>query len=147
MLRRDRSSRRGSRCRQAGEKAHFDDAALLRVQLTEAVECTIEGDYVHVDFFREIQSFLEGELAGVGSAALRSAVGASVLHQNLTHHVGGYAEEMSAILPFRRILPGEPQESLVHQGSALQGVVVAFALQIVMGQAPQLGVNQRHQRV
>jgi hypothetical protein len=54
---------------------------------------------------------------------------------------------MSAILPFRRILTGESQESLVHQGSALQGVVAAFALQIGMGQAPQFGVNQRHQRV
>jgi hypothetical protein len=60
-------------------------------------------------------------------------VGASVLHQDLPHQVGGNSKEVSAILPLWRTLSGQAKIGLVHEGRALQRVVAAFSLQIVMG--------------
>jgi hypothetical protein len=52
---------------------------------------------------------------------------------------------MGAVLPLRRVLPGQSQICLVHQGGALQGMVAALVPQVVVRQAAQLVVDQGHQ--
>jgi hypothetical protein len=70
-----------------------------------------------------------------------------MLDKNLPHEVCRNPKEMRAILPPRRILTRKAQIRFVDQGGALQRVVATLALQIMMRQAPQFGVDQRHQRL
>ena len=44
-------------------------------------------------------------------------------------------------------LLGEPDVGLVHQRGWLQGVSVPFVLKVMVGQLPQLGVDERHELV
>src|SRR5260370_1496625 len=69
--------------REPSKKAQLHDAALLRVQFTEAIEGAIEGKQVDVHPLREVQGFIEGELARVGSSALPTALAACALPHNL----------------------------------------------------------------
>ena len=72
-------------------------------------------------------------------------MGAGVLDQNLSHYPGGDPEEMGAVLPVGCVRSGQPQVRLMDQSRALQGMVAALALQIMVGQAAQFVVDQRHE--
>ncbi len=72
---------------------------------------------------------------------------ARILDQDLPHEAGRDSKKMGAILPLRQFLTDQADVRFVNQGSALQGVVGAFALQVPMRHAAQFGVNDRHQGV
>ena len=52
---------------------------------------------------------------------------------------------MRAVLQLRRFACQEAKVSLVHQSGALQGVILAFGLEVVVGDTMQFLVHQRHQ--
>ncbi len=59
------------------------------------------------------------------------------------------ADEVAAVVPAccRRALWREPQVHLVHERGRLQRVPAALLAQIVVRQASQLGIDQRHERI
>lgn len=70
-----------------------------------------------------------------------------MIHQDLPHQVGGYAEKLSARVPRGPGLVYQSQIGLVHQRGGLQGVVMPFAAQVGGGQRAELPINQRYQFV
>ena len=70
-----------------------------------------------------------------------------MFHEDLAHHTGSHTEEMGTILPLRDVVAHQANVSFVDQSRALQGVVGTFALQVVVGDLTQFGVDQRNQIV
>jgi len=54
---------------------------------------------------------------------------------------------MSAVLPLRKILGDQANISFVDESGALQGVAGTLSLQVVVSDAAQLVINERHQGV
>lgn len=81
------------------------------------------------------------------TAALGRLMPPGIVHQNAPHLLCGHPEELGPVLPVRLALIDEPQVSLVHQGSCLEGVSRALALEVALGLAVQLLVDDGHQLV
>jgi hypothetical protein len=62
--------------------------------------------------------------------------------QNLPHQLSADGQEMSTVLEGSGALLLQAQIRLVHQGGALQGVVRAFAPQIMMGSSAELVIHE-----
>jgi hypothetical protein len=57
--------------------------------------------------------------------------------------VGRHGKKVCAIVQSQGLVVYEPQIGFVHQCSALQRVTGALGLEMVMGKAPELVINQR----
>jgi hypothetical protein len=53
-----------------------------------------------------------------------------VVHEDPPHEIGGERKEVRAALPVDGLLVDQPDERLVHERRALDGVVVPFAPQM-----------------
>ena len=84
---------------------------------------------------------------GDACAPLGGGMSPRILHQDLAHQVSGNPEKVGAILPLRRILARQPHIGFVYQGRALQSVVGAFPLQVIVRQAAQFVVDHRHEDI
>ena len=60
-----------------------------------------------------------------------------MINQNPAHHLRGYAEEMSAVLPVHLSLIDKAQISLVDKRGRLQSVTRALQPQVAVGHAAQ----------
>ena len=69
-----------------------------------------------------------------------------MIHQDVPHQLCGYAKEVSAVLPLRHFLANQAQIGFVDQGSALEGVIGAFAPEMAARYPAQLFVNHGYQR-
>ena len=69
---------------------------------------------------------------------------AGIVHQDLPHELCGHGKKMCTVLPLWKILIDQANVSFVDQSGALQRVARALVLQIVMGDAAQLGVDEGH---
>ena len=81
------------------------------------------------------------------AAAFVACVSASVIDQDVSHHLGAYGEEVRAILPFESFLTREFQISLVDQSGCLQRVARAFVTHLAARDAAQFRVDERKQFV
>jgi len=70
-----------------------------------------------------------------------------VVHQHAPHHRRRHGEEVAAVHPRRAVLVGQAHVGVVHQGGGVQGVAVALAAQLAVGNAAQLIVDERNQPV
>ena len=68
-----------------------------------------------------------------------------MIDQTAAHDAGGNDEKMAAILPIDVFGRRQPQESLVDQGSGLQGVSGTLAPEIAGGDAMQVGHQEFEQ--
>ena len=89
---------------------------------------------------------MQAQRFGAIAAPLRAAL-PRVVHQHAAHDLRGQRQELLAVLPFERALSGQPDEGLVDQRGALQGVIAAFARQLPARHAPQVVVDQRPERI
>ena len=72
---------------------------------------------------------------------------AGEVHQYAAHQLGGYREEMCAVLPLNSIDVHQPQIGLVHQRGSLQHVTGSFSAHIESRQPAKFLVYQRHEPV
>ena len=82
------------------------------------------------------------------SAVARNRVPPSltrVVHQDAPHQRCSHREEVRAVAPVHGIDPGQAQVNLVDQGRGLQRVAVALVAHVVVGEAAQFLVNDRHE--
>ena len=131
---------------EAGEKAEFDDLALLRMEFGKAVERFVEGE--------DIQAFCFGSGDGLGKAELEdvtatfaSVVAAGVVHKNLPHQARGDTIKMFAVLPFGRLLADQPDKSLMDKSGALESMVRSFETEIMARHGAQFFVHEGHQQI
>ena len=68
--------------------------------------------------------FVQSQLQA--AVTFRSAMAASVVHQYLTHELGGDGKETGAAFKMHPLSLGEAHVSFVHQSSTLQSVRRAF---------------------
>ena len=133
--------------RQPAEEPQLDDARLARVELGQPGERGVERD--HVDRAlgrRRLQPLVERD-ARLAAAALQRVARARPLDQDLPHRVRGDGGEVGAVLPALGAVLEELEVRLVDERRRLQRLARALALQVVRREAPQLGVDQRHQRL
>ena len=95
---------------------------------------------------RRLQPFVERD-ARLAAAALQRVARARALDQDLPHRVRRDRAEVRAVLPALRAVLQQLQVRLVDERRRLQRLARALALEIVRGEPPQLGVDQRHQRL
>ncbi|MGA8440773.1 MAG: hypothetical protein WB762_31565 [Candidatus Sulfotelmatobacter sp.] len=67
---------------------------------------------------------------------------AGVVNQDLTRQPRSHADEVHAVPQIDRLAAGQPELGLVNQSRALQGVIRAFGLQVVVREPTQLLVDQ-----
>ena len=78
---------------------------------------------------------------------LAAAPGASAIHQDVPHDLGGEAEELRPVLPLHVGLVHELQVGLVYEGVRLQGVARTLPAE-VRGRPPvEVGVDETHQAI
>jgi hypothetical protein len=61
---------------------------------------------------------------------------ARVIDKNLSHQFSGDGEKMRPPFPGERLHPDQPEIRFIHQGSALQSVIRAFATEMKVSNAP-----------
>ena len=71
--------------------------------------------------------------------------GAAIINQDSTHQLRRNPEELVSVLPLSFTLIDQTEVSFVHEGGRLQSMVDTFLFEVVRGQAPQFGVEQRNQ--
>lgn len=84
---------------------------------------------------------------GGGSASFARHAGARVIHEDPAHDFRCNPEELRAVLPGNALLIDEPEVQLVDESRGYQRVLPPFAPQMPGGDATQLGIDQREQRV
>lgn len=131
---------------EAAEEAHFDDGALLLVELGECGEGVIEGDNLDTFARRDMEAFVKGERFHF-SAALFTVFGAGVIDQDAAHDLRGDALEVGAVLPADVALVHQFEEGFMDDAGALEGVAGALAAEVGGGEQVEFGVDQRHELV
>jgi hypothetical protein len=148
----------------AGEVAHLDDLHLSRVDPGELTQGGINSHQVLVTFAvivavlqrhwrrhrirpfsMAIAHLVQAHHLGA-AAALRGSPRTRVIHEDPTHEAGRESEELCAVLPIDRLLANEPQECLVDEGGALDGVVPSLVTQMTLRQ-PTKFVVQHHRQL
>ena len=86
-----------------------------------------------------------GEVSETPAPRLAASALASVVHQDSSHQRRGHGEEMSAVAPPQRVEARQAHVRLVDEGRRLQRVTGALAAHVVMGEAAQLLVDDRHE--
>ena len=129
--------------RQSPEELHFHDLSLSLVDARQLVQGVVQSQEFGISVDGQSVQVLEGDPAS--AVTFVGPAFAGVVHQDLTHEARGNGNEMRAVLQFHRLTSQQPQVGLVDQRRALQGVIRALGLEVVVRQAPQLFVDQRHQ--
>ena len=130
--------------RKACEEPEFHDARLLLIKRSQTFQGVVEHEDIEIDRLGGgLDAFIDRDLARA-PAALCRLMAASMFDQDLTHHTGCDSEKMSPILPLRDIVSDQPDIGFVNERRALKGVVGPFPLQVMAGDLPKFGVDQRN---
>src|SRR5579871_5993940 len=97
---------------QAGKKTQFNNARLLGVELSKALQRRIDGDYVPVLSADWRDRFLKGEKCGAAPPLQRLPF-ARVANQNPPHRMGRGSEELVPVLEIRTPLVDQLEIDLV----------------------------------
>ncbi len=129
---------------EAAEIEKFDEIGFARIDPGEVLEGFIEIDQALPGVWRDEDGILEGDF-GDGAAPFFTAIGASVIDQDLAHDAGGDGEEMDAVLPVEA--GAEDFEiGFVNETGCVEGAFV-LAAQAAMGEGAELRVNDGDQLV
>ena len=129
---------------QAGEEAHLDDPAELRIDLLQPLEGLLEGQQVDV---RSGSRFRYGLVQGqrhalAVSATLFPVPRPMVVDEHRPHHSAGQCVELGSPVERELVLVDDPEPSLVDQSRRLQRVPGVTATHAVLGEALKLGVGK-----
>jgi hypothetical protein len=139
---RDRKNLGGLFNGQPSEKTQLHDSGLLLVQAGEFPQGVVEGNQVNLTGDRQSHVFVQSQLQA--AVTFRGAMAASVVHEYLTHELGGDRKETGAAFKMHLLPPGKAHISFVHQSGALQSVRWAFLAQALVSQPAQICIDQRH---
>jgi hypothetical protein len=124
--------------REAAKVSQFDNPALARVHLLEAVQRFVKcQQLVRTLHLKKVPVLVERNLLKV-PATLGRPVPASRVDENLPHEAGSYTDEMRAALPVQVLIASQFQVGLMDESRWLQRVPRPFVTQIVPGEAAQL---------
>src|SRR5205807_3746973 len=84
--------------RQAAEEFHFNDLALLWIDLIQSLERVIKGNDFRRSLLRNYHGVIQRNLMRP-AAALCVSVAACMIHQDSAHQLCGNSEEVCAVLP------------------------------------------------
>jgi hypothetical protein len=129
--------------RKTSEETHFDNAALLLVDLRKLVEGLVERHQFGASLLANNQRRIEVNFDFC--TALRGGVASSIVHQNLAHQLRCDRQEMSAAFGFKGLLIEKAKVSLMNKCGTLQRVSRTFALQVIVRDLSQLPVDNRDQ--
>src|SRR4051794_7149141 len=104
---------------QSPEISQLHDPALLRIQAVQAAESIVQCDQIHLAAATHFTRVFETDQALSGSP-LGSPARTRMIDEYFAHHMGGYGDKPSAVLPFRIRLPREPEISFIDQRRGLQ---------------------------
>jgi hypothetical protein len=125
---------------QAAKETQFDESALLLVDPGESLEGVVDGKYVRVGKLGHGEGGIELDL--LARAALGGAAGACVVDENLAHEASSDSDKVGATASAEGVLPSEAQVGFMNQGSGLQGVAGALALQMMVSEGAEILVDQ-----
>ena len=111
---------------QPAKKSQFDDAALPRIELGQALERLVQGQELVGLLLGQQQRFFEWYPLQ-STLALRGPAGPGVINQHAAHHLRGDANEVRPVLPGSLGLIDQTKVRLVDQRSRLQRMVGSFA--------------------
>jgi len=135
--------------RKTAEVLHLDDFRGLRMLARQRVQRAIQVGQLHTVLggarLHRHGGFPSNPPA-IASAALRFAR-ARVIHQNPPHDARGDRDEMSPIGKGRRRIPKDAKIRLVHQRRRLQGMTAPLVMEMPLGDAVELRVDQGQQFV
>ena len=69
-----------------------------------------------------------------------------MIDEHAPHDLRRERQELLAVLPFEHALTGEPDERLVDERGALQGVIAAFARHLAAREAAHVVIDERPER-
>jgi len=113
-----------------------------RVELFESGESLIEHEELFglrpADCLHAIQGLL-----GDPAAAFHRENIAGVIHQHLTHDLGGHRIEVAAALPEGVFLFHQAEERLIHQLGGLKGLAFVLPAKLCNRKLTQFGIDER----
>ena len=126
---------------EAAEIVQLHDSGLRGIERRQLFQGLVERDDVGLSGGDRRVRFLQ-RYACRGAAPFFPAARASVVHEQSAHRLGGYGEEVSAVLPGDPLLVHELQVRLVDDGRGLQGMAGTFLGEMTFRQSVQLVVHQ-----
>jgi hypothetical protein len=131
---------------QPAEESHFHDLTLPWVNRRERRQGIVQRDQIRTGLVRHNERLLQRSHRRAATAFL-IAPSARRINENPAHQPRRHREEVRAVLPPNPIDFNEPQVHLVDERRRLEGVADPFTLHVMTGQAAQLLMDQRQQRV
>jgi hypothetical protein len=93
---------------------------------------------------RKDQHFVQGH-GNSRATAFLAPVTASVVDEDASHELCGYAKEMGPTLPICCLLANKLEICLMNQSSGLESVALPLAAHVTPSKSLQLVVNQGHE--
>jgi hypothetical protein len=128
----------------AGEKTHFDDLGLARIEFGEFFHRFVEGEDFFITLWSESDGFVEFDSTRPTAAFLAFPL-SGVIDQDSAHGLSADGEKMGAALPIDTGLVDEPQIGFVHQGGWLEGVIGSFVAEMACREGFEFVVDKRHE--
>jgi hypothetical protein len=132
---------------QAAKEPQLNDAGLVRIELFEAVQRSVNLEQIGVRLRAERRRNVSERDAKPIATAFCGIVGARMVYQNATHELGRHPEKLRSITPVSPLLIEYFQIQLVHESGGLQCVLAAFATKVGYSEPVQLVVYERHQPI
>ena len=129
--------------RQIAEELHLDNLPLSFIQAREFVESVIECQQFRIAVPGPCFEKLQCDSAT--TIPLGGAACASVIDQHLAHEARSDCNEKRAVVQVGRLAANQSQASFVYERGALQGVIRAFCLEMIVGQSPEFFVDEWHE--
>jgi len=126
---------------EAGKEMHLEDIGLPWIECGEAGESFVDGQDVCGGVVGSLDHLFDESDLNLSVSALSCAMGSCVIDEDVTHDVGGQAEDAGAILPHGIGFADEPQVGLIDESSGLEGVVAALEAHLHHCQLMQLLVE------
>jgi len=131
---------------QATKESHFNQLGFSRVLVLELTQRVIDRDHRQRPFHRRIPGFIE-RTAQLPAAAFSGITRARLIDQDLAHEVRSDAQEVRAAAIVGLILCDQADVRFVNQRGRLKRVTGPLVAQLAIGEAAQLGIDQRHQAI
>ena len=90
------------------------------------------SDNIDFRLIGKTDCFIESDLSFELAAPLLTIPAAGIFDQNFPHQSRRNSEKMSPVLPFKRVLPDQPQIDLMNQSRRLQSVIRALTAEIAV---------------
>jgi len=121
----------------------FKNLGLPSIEYGKARESFIDGQYVDSRAAcGSDHAFVERYLKGSASS-LSCAMRTGVVHQDVSHHIGGQPQNTGAVVPHGIRAISEPQVGFMYQRGGLEGVIATLEAHFACCQPVQFRIQAR----